>query len=108
MESDAGGENTGGTREVPLTGRIGQTLLEVAIEGGVHIEHSCGGLCACSTCHVYIESGQSCLNKPQDDELDRVEQAPGLKINSRLSCQCIIEKQDTIVVRVPAWNRNVI
>ncbi len=86
----------------------GETLLELALEHGINIEHACGGVCACSTCHVYIEQGQDSLSEPEDDELDRVEEAPGLQINSRLSCQCRIVGQGPIVVKVPAWNRNAV
>jgi ferredoxin len=39
---------------------------------------------------------------------DRVEEAPGIRRNSRLSCQCEIHGAGPIVVRVPAWNRNAV
>lgn len=87
---------------------IGESILEVAIDAGINIEHACGGVCACSTCHVYLEDGEDLCNEPDDDELDRVEEAPGLQVNSRLSCQCKIERQGTVVIRVPAWNRNAV
>lgn len=86
----------------------GEHLLEVAVEHGINIEHACGGVCACSTCHVYIEQGMDQLSEPTEDEEDRVEEAPGLQLNSRLSCQCVIEGDGPIVVRVPAWNRNAV
>ncbi len=86
----------------------GEHLLEVAVEAGINIEHSCGAVCACSTCHVYIESGLDSLSEPTEAEEDRVEEAPGLQVNSRLSCQCHIEGDGPIVVRVPAWNRNAV
>jgi len=86
----------------------GEHLLEVAIEEGINIEHSCGGVCACSTCHVYIEEGMDQLSEPTEAEEDRVEEAPGLQINSRLSCQSTIVGDGPIVIRVPAWNRNAV
>ncbi|MFM9958225.1 MAG: 2Fe-2S iron-sulfur cluster-binding protein [Phycisphaerales bacterium] len=86
----------------------GEHLLEVAFEGGVNIEHACGGVCACSTCHVYIEKGMEHLSESHEAEEDRVEEAPGLQRNSRLSCQCTIKGDGPIVVRVPAWNRNAV
>lgn len=86
----------------------GEHLLEVAIENGINIEHACGGVCACSTCHVYVEEGMDSLSEPTEAEEDRVEEAPGLQINSRLSCQCEIEGDGPIVIRVPAWNRNAV
>lgn len=86
----------------------GEHLLEVAMDNGINIEHACGGVCACSTCHIYIEDGAKNLSESTEAEEDRVEEAPGLQRNSRLSCQCEIEREGRIVVRVPAWNRNAI
>jgi 2Fe-2S ferredoxin len=100
---------TGTTQRVrAFMGATGESLLELAMEHGINIEHACGGVCACSTCHVYIEKGGEHLSEATEAEEDRVEEAPGLQRNSRLSCQCIIEKEGEIVVRVPAWNRNAV
>jgi 2Fe-2S ferredoxin len=96
------------TPERTVPANPGLNLLQVAMAGGINIEHACGGVCACSTCHVYLEKGSECLSEPTVEEEDRVEEAPGLQRNSRLSCQCVIEKTGTIVVRVPAWNRNAV
>jgi 2Fe-2S ferredoxin len=87
---------------------VGESLLELALEHGINIEHACGGVCACSTCHIYVEKGGDLLSDSSEAEEDRVEEAPGLQRNSRLSCQCIVEKEGEIVVRVPAWNRNAV
>ena len=95
-------------REWVVKGGVGESLLEVALDAGINIEHSCGGVCACSTCHVYVEKGMNLLTEATEAEEDRVEEAPGLQRNSRLSCQCEILKEGEIVVRVPAWNRNAI
>lgn len=86
----------------------GLNLLEVALANGINIEHACGGVCACSTCHVYVEKGMDQLSESTEAEEDRVEEAPGLQRNSRLSCQCVIEGKGEIVARVPAWNRNAV
>lgn len=86
----------------------GEHLLEVAVENGINIEHACGAVCACSTCHVYVEQGMDQVSEASEAEEDRVEEAPGLQMNSRLSCQCEIEGKGPIVVRVPAWNRNAV
>ena len=86
----------------------GAHLLEMALENGINIEHACGGVCACSTCHIYIEKGGENLSESSEAEEDRVEEAPGLQRNSRLACQCTIEGKGPIVIRVPAWNRNAV
>ena len=87
---------------------VGQNMLEIALDAGINIEHACGGVCACSTCHVYLEQGEDICCDAEDEELDRVEEAPGLQQNSRLSCQTIIEQQGPITIKVPAWNRNAV
>jgi len=94
--------------EWDVKGAVGESLLEVALDAGINIEHSCGGVCACSTCHVYVEEGMDLLPEATEEEEDRVEEAPALQRNSRLSCQCEIEREGEIVVRVPAWNRNAV
>ena len=100
---------TGGDKtEHDLMAGKGEHLLEVAVEAGINIEHACGAVCACSTCHVYIEKGEESLSEASEAEDDRVEEAPGLQRNSRLSCQCHIEGDGPIVVRVPAWKRNAV
>ena len=96
-------------REHELKAAPGQSLLELALENGINIEHACGGVCACSTCHIHLEEGEDAFNEPEDEELDRVEEAPGNDMTSRLSCQCKLQESGhRIVVRVPAWNRNAV
>ena len=56
----------------------------------------------------FVEEGMASLSEPEEEEDDRVEEAPGLQRNSRLSCQCEITGTGPIVVRVPAWNRNAV
>ncbi|MCX5661894.1 MAG: 2Fe-2S iron-sulfur cluster-binding protein [Planctomycetota bacterium] len=100
---------TGGdAREIHLMAGKGQDLLDVAMENGINIEHACGGVCACSTCHVYINEGMKSLSEAQDDEMDRVEEAPALRRTSRLACQSVIQGAGPIVVEVPSWNRNAV
>ncbi|MBM4114104.1 MAG: 2Fe-2S iron-sulfur cluster binding domain-containing protein [Phycisphaerae bacterium] len=89
-------------------GGEGESLLEIALDNGINIEHACGGVCACSTCHVYVESGMKELAESTEAEEDRVEEAPAIQRNSRLACQCELKGKGPIVVRVPAWNRNAI
>ena len=95
-------------KEWIVKGGVGESLLEVALDAGINIEHSCGGVCACSTCHVYVEKGMEHLSEATEAEEDRVEEAPGIQRNSRLSCQCEILRAGEIQVRVPGWNRNAI
>ena len=94
--------------EWEIMGGKGESLLELALDHGINIEHACGGVCACSTCHVYVEQGMNEVADSSEAEEDRVEEAPGIQRNSRLSCQCEITGKGPITVRVPAWNRNAV
>ncbi len=83
-----------------------QSLLDVAMNFGLHLEHACGGNCACTTCHVVVKKGKELLSEMEDDEADRLDMAADLQLKSRLGCQAVIEKPGEIVVEIPSWNRN--
>ena len=77
--------------------KLGETLLDIAIENGVPMQHACGGFCACTTCHVKLGSGQDAGVEPaEEEELDRLEKAGFLSLSSRLGCQTKI-KGDLVV-----------
>ena len=67
-----------------------------------------GGVCACRTCHIYVESGASSCNEANDDEADMLDTAPALKSTSRLACQCVPDGSAALRVRIPRWNRNAV
>jgi 2Fe-2S ferredoxin len=82
------------------------SILDIALAHGVEIDHACGGVCACSTCHVVLRQGAETCNAATEDEEDRLDQAPGLELTSRLACQCVPDGTREVVVEVPNWNRN--
>jgi ferredoxin, 2Fe-2S len=82
------------------------SLLAIAEEAGVEINHSCGGVCACSTCHVYVTEGSKTCSPSTDDEEDMLDEAPAVTPESRLSCQCVPNGTADVVVVIPKWNRN--
>jgi 2Fe-2S ferredoxin len=82
------------------------SFLDVAENYGVFLDHACGGVCACTTCHLHVLEGAKGVSEAEDLELDRMETAPGIQLNSRLGCQAVIERPGTYVVEIPAWNRN--
>ena len=84
------------------------SVLDISKRAGVNIDHSCGGVCACSTCHVYVRDGLDSCNPPSDDEQDQLDNARGLELDSRLSCQCVPDGTQDVVVEIPAWNRNLV
>jgi 2Fe-2S ferredoxin len=75
------------------------SVLDIALDNGIELHHNCGAVCACSTCHVYIDQGMDNLPEITDKEEDFIDRAINPTINSRLACQCIIEGD--IVVTIP-------
>jgi 2Fe-2S ferredoxin len=69
----------------------GQSILEVALDNNIELHHNCGMVCACSTCHLYLEKGDEFVPEITDREEDFIDRARNPKINSRLGCQCILE-----------------
>ena len=89
-------------------GRPG-SILRLAHAAGVEIDHACGGVCACSTCHVVLNAkGYDSSNEASEDEEDMIDLAPGVKGTSRLACQCVPNGSSDLVVDIPSWNRNAV
>jgi 2Fe-2S ferredoxin len=84
------------------------SILDIAYAAGVDIDHACGGVCACSTCHVIVKEGLKSCNESTDDEQDMLDEARGLTIESRLGCQCVPNGTQDLVVEIPAWSRNMV
>ena len=83
-----------------------ESILDVALNFDVFLDHACGGNCACTTCHVHVKQGAELLSEVEDDEADKFDMAADLQLNSRLGCQSVIQKPGEVVVNIPAWNRN--
>ena len=92
---------------LPLSreGRPG-SILDIADGNGVDIDHACGGVCACSTCHVIVREGFDSMSEATEDEEDMLDEAPGLELTSRLACQAVPDGSTDGVVEIPGWNRN--
>jgi len=86
-------------------GQVG-SILEIALGHGIELDHACGGVCACSTCHVIVREGRESCQEPTDDEEDMLDTAPGVELRSRLACQAVPDGSRDVVVEVPDWNRN--
>lgn len=80
----------------------GDSILEIALGHDIDLHHNCGGVCACSTCHVYIEKGEDYLPELTDREEDFIDRAVNPRLNSRLGCQCVLEEgSGDLFVTVP-------
>ncbi|HYP14970.1 MAG TPA: 2Fe-2S iron-sulfur cluster-binding protein [Bryobacteraceae bacterium] len=82
-----------------------ESILDICMNFDIHLDHACGGSCACTTCHVIVKDGtDNNLTEMDDDEADRLDMAPGLTLHSRLGCQAVVTGD--VVVEIPAWNKN--
>lgn len=78
----------------------GTTLLDAAEAAGVELPHNCGGVCACVTCHVWVEQGLASLSPATEREDDKLDEAMGLTAQSRLACQARVGGAE-VVARLP-------
>lgn len=80
--------------------KVGQTVLEVSEDHDIGLEHACGGVCACSTCHVIVQDGTDNNLEPQDDEeIDTMDKlCPTQTVHSRLGCQARVKGDVTVQI----------
>jgi 2Fe-2S ferredoxin len=82
--------------EVP----VGTTILQAAQRAKAPEGSACGGVCACSTCHVHIHKGLSLLSELEDEENDILDKAFDVRSTSRLGCQAKVEREGEIEVEI--------
>jgi len=95
-------DHSGETRIIDVEN--GATVMEAAIRNAIPgIEAECGGACACSTCHLYVDQAWwEKVGKPSPMEADMLDFAFEVKPNSRLSCQIkVSDELDGLVVTTP-------
>jgi len=92
--------------KVILCNALDKSILEITEEQDIHLNHNCGGVCACSTCHVYIHAGDSFLESISEKEEDFIDRAINPRLESRLACQCIfLDENADIKVEIPDQKR---
>lgn len=82
------------------------SILDICLAHGIELDHACGGVCACATCHVHVLEGSKSCPAASEDEEDQLEKAYDLKASSRLGCQCVPDGSRPVKIRIPSWNRN--
>jgi 2Fe-2S ferredoxin len=82
----------------------GESVLDVALNNGIQLQHNCGGVCGCSTCHVYVVKGEDYLPEISDKEEDFIDRAVNPRINSRLACQCVVQTEQELIILIPPQN----
>jgi ferredoxin, 2Fe-2S len=89
---------------------VGQNILEVALDNGFDLDHACGGVCACSTCHIKVREGFDLFPEAEEEEEDQLDNARDVDLSSRLACQCVLQEEtgQVITVEIPFWNVNLV
>ncbi len=83
----------------------GTSICDALHQHDIDIDSACGGVCACTTCHVIVREGFRSLNEIEEDEEDMLDRAWGLQPLSRLSCQAILQESD-VTVEIPKYSIN--
>ena len=98
----------GARREIVAA--AGETLLAIAKDNDIDIEGACGGVMACSTCHLIVDPAYiDLLPPPDEEEADMLDLAWGLTPTSRLGCQIVLgEALDGLVVTLAPETRNLL
>jgi len=99
--------HTGDRKEIDVP--AGTTVMAAALKNGIDgIVAECGGVCMCSTCHVFVDENFMSKMPPADDteeavlEIAAIERQP----NSRLSCQIKVTADlEGLIVRMPEKQR---
>jgi len=65
----------------------GTTILQASRLAHAPQGDRCGGVCACSTCHVYVVKGFDSTSEIEDEEYDILDKAFDVRMTSRLGCQ---------------------
>ncbi len=92
-----------GTRQ-SVVAREGASIMEAARDNKVFgVRAECGGECACSTCHCYIDDEWLPRLPPKGaEEAGMVDFVWEPKVNSRLTCQVVVTGAlNGLVVHVP-------
>jgi 2Fe-2S ferredoxin len=88
---------------------VGTTVMSAALKNGIDgIVAECGGVCMCSTCHVFVDEKFFGSLPPASDTEEAVLEisAEERRPNSRLSCQIkMTDDLDGLIVRLPAKQR---
>lgn len=75
----------------------GESLLDIALNNDVPLQHACGGFCSCTTCHIYVRSGADNLSTQEEEEQERIASVDGLTVDSRLGCQARVLRGEVTV-----------
>jgi ferredoxin len=74
-----------------IEGASGETILKIALDHNVPMEHACGGNGFCNTCLCEVTAGKENLSKRNDQE-----ETMGATETQRLGCQATVQGDVTV------------
>ena len=83
--------------DIEVEAQAGESILDIASERGIPVGSNCGGVCGCSTCHVYVVRGFDSLEEMSDTEADRLDLGFDVRLESRLGCQAEVADEDLVI-----------
>ena len=78
-------------------GTSGRPLMEILRDDNLGVLGTCGGVCSCGTCHVYVAPSWADRLPPKTEDeqmmLDGIGELVEVRPNSRLSCQIELSEE---------------
>lgn len=76
-----------------VTADAGKTILQIALDANIPMEHACGGNGFCNTCACKVKAGAENL-EPKTDR----EEGMGIAEGERLGCQAVVKGDVTVEI----------
>jgi len=92
--------------EKKIPAELNKSILDIAFNNDIILEHICGGVCACNSCLIFIHNGIEFFNDVTEQELFNLKKSPLFTKNARLACSAMITKlpEKDIVIEIPVFN----
>ena len=84
---------------------VGSSILCAAKMCGAPLGFACGGVGACSTCHVTVRAGSEFLDEKEEREDDVLDKAFDVRESSRLGCQACVVVEGVVEVEITQESR---
>lgn len=81
---------------ITVPARKNETILDIALENDIPIEHNCGGTCSCTSCMVMIKNNIELFNDISEEEKEQILVSGLNYAGLRLACMAeLISLPDT-------------
>lgn len=82
-----------------------KSVLDIAFDNDIILEHICGGICVCTSCIILIKSGMKYFNRISGSELYQLKKSPYFGPEARLGCvsKIISDPGENIIIEIPEF-----